>query len=111
MQNFEYSKKTLGYFLITNKIEKFCREYLVDMNATQAAIRSGYSQATAKRIGYELMQSKPVLKRISELAQPITEKLDKHVLDISNELELIITIDPMEMFEKKTRTRAMQNLS
>ena len=38
---------------LTAKQEMFCREYLVDLNATQAAIRAGYSEKTAKEIGCE----------------------------------------------------------
>jgi phage terminase small subunit len=38
---------------LTPKQERFIAEYLVDLNATQAAIRAGYSQDTAKEIGYE----------------------------------------------------------
>jgi phage terminase small subunit len=36
---------------LTAKQEKFCQEYLIDLNATQAAIRAGYSEKTASRIG------------------------------------------------------------
>jgi phage terminase small subunit len=36
---------------LTDKQERFCEEYLVDLNATQAAIRAGYSPKTARRIG------------------------------------------------------------
>ena len=32
---------------MTNKQEKFCQEYMIDLNATQAAIRAGYSPKTA----------------------------------------------------------------
>jgi phage terminase small subunit len=32
---------------LTDKQEMFCREYLIDLNATQAAIRAGYSAKTA----------------------------------------------------------------
>lgn len=35
---------------LTDKQEMFCREYLIDLNATQAAIRAGYSVKTANRI-------------------------------------------------------------
>ena len=38
---------------MTPKQEAFVREYLVDLNATQAAIRAGYSQNTAGKIGHE----------------------------------------------------------
>lgn len=40
---------------LTPKQERFVQEYLVDLNATQAAIRAGYSQKTADRIGPELL--------------------------------------------------------
>lgn len=36
---------------MTDKQRRFCDEYLVDMNATQAAIRAGYSKRTARQIG------------------------------------------------------------
>lgn len=35
--------------------KKFCDEYLIDCNATQAAIRAGYSQKTAKSIGQRML--------------------------------------------------------
>lgn len=34
---------------LTDKQEMFCREYLIDLNATQASIRAGYSVKTANR--------------------------------------------------------------
>lgn len=39
---------------MTNKQQSFVREYLVDLNATQAAIRAKYSKKTAYSIGLEL---------------------------------------------------------
>lgn len=46
---------------LTEKQKKFCNEYLVDCNATQAAIRAGYSPKTAYSIGEENLR-KPELK-------------------------------------------------
>lgn len=40
---------------LTPKQRRFVEEYLVDLNATQAAIRAGYSRATARAIGHELL--------------------------------------------------------
>lgn len=40
---------------LTDKQTAFVREYLVDLNATQAAIRAGYSERTASRIGPQLL--------------------------------------------------------
>lgn len=46
---------------ITPKQQRFCDEYLKDANATQAAIRAGYSPHSAKQIGQENL-SKPYLR-------------------------------------------------
>ena len=46
---------------LTDKMKRFCDEYLIDFNATQAAIRAGYSEKTAKVIGAENL-SKPSIK-------------------------------------------------
>jgi phage terminase small subunit len=46
---------------MTAKQMRFCDEYLIDLNATQAAIRAGYSKKTANRIATENL-SKPVIK-------------------------------------------------
>lgn len=43
---------------LTAKQEAFCREYLIDLNATQAAIRAGYSEKTARSVASENL-SKP----------------------------------------------------
>lgn len=46
---------------LTAKQERFVSEYLIDMNATQAAIRAKYSKKTAQRIGSENL-SKPLIQ-------------------------------------------------
>lgn len=51
---------------LTAKQEIFCLEYLKDLNATQAAIRAGYSEDTAHSIGHENLSKPEIAKRISE---------------------------------------------
>lgn len=53
---------------LTAKQQRFVEEYLVDLNATQAAIRAGYSQDTASEIGYENLR-KPQIAEAIQLAQ------------------------------------------
>lgn len=65
---------------MTAKQKRFCDEYLIDLNATQAAIRSGYSKKTASVIGMENL-TKPYLKEY--IAERMAEK----------ESELIATQD------------------
>ena len=50
---------------LTAKQQRFCDEYLIDLNATQAAIRAGYSKKTAYSIGVENLK-KPELKKYIE---------------------------------------------
>ena len=51
-----------GVAVMNAKQKRFCDEYLIDCNATQAAIRAGYSPKTAKQIGQENL-TKPDLKK------------------------------------------------
>jgi len=51
---------------LTPKQEAFVREYLIDLNATQAAIRAGYSTKTAMEQGYQLLQKTSVAAAIAE---------------------------------------------
>ena len=51
---------------MTERQKRFCDEYLIDLNATQAAIRAGYSVKTADRIGPELLGKTCVSKYLSD---------------------------------------------
>lgn len=55
---------------LTEKQKKFCREYVKSLNATQSAIKAGYSKDTAQQMGSENL-SKPV---IQEYIQTVLEK-------------------------------------
>lgn len=47
---------------------RFCEEYIKDHNATQAAIRSGYSENTARQIGSKLLTKVDIQEKIHEIA-------------------------------------------
>lgn len=65
---------------LTAKQERFVKEYLVDLNATQAAIRSGYSVKTANVIGGENL-IKPCIAEAIRIEQDKTSNR----LEISRE--------------------------
>ena len=58
---------------LTAKQQRFCDEYLIDLNATQAAIRAGYSKKTARVIGQENL-TKPAIKEYIEKRMAEKEK-------------------------------------
>ena len=49
---------------LTEKQQRFVEEYLVDLNATQAAIRAGYSVKTADVQGSRMLRNVKVLRRL-----------------------------------------------
>lgn len=53
----------------------FCREYLIDLNATQAAIRAGYSDKTANRTGSENLSKPDIAQRIINLKSARNERV------------------------------------
>lgn len=56
---------------MTAKQKRFCEEYLVDCNATQAAIRTGYSEKTARAIGQRLLTNVDIKKYIDQQLQKL----------------------------------------
>ena len=59
---------------MTPKQQRFVEEYLVDLNATQAALRAGYSAKTARTIAAENLAKPNIQARISTLKQARSER-------------------------------------
>ena len=74
---------------LTPKQELFCLEYIVDLNATQAAIRAGYSKKTAKEMGYENLTKPHISTRIAGLADIRAKRAEKSADDVIKELESV----------------------
>lgn len=83
---------------LTPKQHAFVREYLVDLNATQAAIRAGYSKATAGSIGQENL-TKPEIAAAIELAMAKRSKRTEVTQDrVLQELARIAFGDVRKIF-------------
>ncbi len=72
---------------LTDKQEMFCREYLVDLNAAQAAIRAGYSKSTAKDIGCQNLAKLNIIDFIAELKAARVERVEVKADDIVKQLD------------------------
>lgn len=75
--------------MLTTKQERFCEEYLVDLNATQAAIRAGYSKKTARAIAQENLTKPDIQAYIAELQQKVSERTNVTVDKVVKELARI----------------------
>lgn len=61
---------------LTPKQQRFVEEYLVDLNATQAAIRAGYSERTAEATGSRLLRNVKVKTAIQQARDKRTERTE-----------------------------------
>ena len=59
---------------LTAKQKRFVQEYLIDLNATQAAIRAGYSKKSAHSIGPENLEKPEIKQAIEEKLKQIDEE-------------------------------------
>lgn len=70
---------------LTAKQEAFVREYLVDLNATQAAIRAGYSKKTARAVGSENLTKPDIAEAVAKAQAKCAEKCDLSALWVLQE--------------------------
>src|SRR5690606_3575297 len=74
---------------LTPKQERFCREYLIDLNATQAAIRAGYAEGSAKVTASRLLSNANVAARLAQLQEKTARKLEISAETVARELALL----------------------
>lgn len=74
---------------MTAKQQRFCDEYLIDLNATQAAIRAGYSEKTANEQGARLLAKVSIQTYIQERKQDRVERTEITQDMVLKELALI----------------------
>lgn len=89
-----------GEAKLTAKQELFCQEYLIDLNATQAAIRAGYSENSAKEQGCENLTKPNIQERISELNQARQEATGINQKRVLEELAKVAFGDISNIFDE-----------
>lgn len=72
---------------VNDRQKKFVDEYLKDLNATQAAVRAGYSAKTAYSIGDENLKKPEIKKAIAAAQKLVSQKTEIEVIDIVNDLQ------------------------
>lgn len=85
---------------MTDKQKRFCDEYLIDCNATQAAIRAGYSPKTAYSIGEENLK-KPELK--TYIDERLEQLRSEKIADAQEVLEYLTSVMRGEHTEQVLR--------
>jgi len=70
---------------LNERQERFCQEYVIDLNGTQSAIRAGYSQKTAYSIAYNLLKKVEIQQRIKEIQSDLQKATGLTAIRILNE--------------------------
>ncbi|MGL4588424.1 MAG: terminase small subunit [Acinetobacter ursingii] len=81
---------------LTAKQQRFVEEYLIDLNATQAAIRAGYSEKTANEIGAENLAKPSIAKAIQDALKERSERVQ---IDADYVLKRLVEIDQMDVLD------------
>ncbi len=92
---------------LTNKQEKFVNEYLKDYNATQAALRAGYSPKTAYAIGSENLKKLEIIEAVrqktmdsAEVLANLTDIARGNITDLMDVTTSGFTLELMEKDEQ-----------
>ena len=80
---------------LTLKQRRFIEEYLIDFNATQAAIRAGHSEKTAYSVGHENLSKPEIKSEIDRLTAQMTEKAI-----VTKEMVLQGLLDEARMYDE-----------
>ena len=91
---------------LTDKQTKFVDEYLVDLNATQACIRAGYSAKTADRIGPELLGKTCVAEAVKAAMEKRSKRVQRTADDVMRDLAAI-RADAMQIVHDKDGNAVM----
>jgi phage terminase small subunit len=77
---------------LTAKQQRFVDEYILDCNATQAAVRAGFSKKTAEKQGWQLLQKPQVAEAIKERRAKVSDKAEIDAVWIRQKLVRVVNL-------------------
>lgn len=86
---------------LNERQQRFVLEYLVDLNATKAAIRAGYSERTAGSQGFDLLKKPEIQLALAQARHEQQERTQISADRVINEAWAILTADPRELVDVK----------
>jgi phage terminase small subunit len=95
---------------MTPKQERFVEEYLVDLNATQAAVRAGYSARTAREIGRENLDKPDIQAALQTAFAARSQRVEIDQDWVIRRLARIADLDLRKLFTDDCTLRPIQEL-
>lgn len=93
-------KPKSGSIALNLKQQLFVDEYLIDLNATQAAIRAGYSTKTAGSQAFDLLKKPEIQKAIEKARQKTANKLEITRERVLEEYAKLAFLDPRKFYNE-----------
>jgi phage terminase small subunit len=94
----------------TPKQRRFVDEYLIDLNATQAAIRAGYSVKTAGQIGEENIRKPEIQKMLQERMAAREKRTEISQDRVLQEYARLAFFDPRKLFDADGNLKRLTEL-
>ncbi|MDR3599383.1 MAG: terminase small subunit [Desulfosporosinus sp.] len=91
---------------LTAKQERFIQEYLIDLNATQAAIRAGYSPKTANEQGSQLLANISIRAHVDKAIAEQSKRTGINADRVIKELARIALVNPADVINFRDATVA-----
>lgn len=95
---------------LSPKMRRFCEEYIIDLNGTQAAIRAGYSQRTADVISCQHLVKLKVRDYIHQLQEEIRERNRVTIDKLVQGLAAIVRLDPIDLFNENGTVKNLSDM-
>lgn len=95
---------------LTPRQQLFVSEYMIDLCATRAATRAGYSKRNAGKIGPELLGKTRIQEAIQVRRKILQDKLEITQENTLKELARIAFFDIRKLFDEKNTLKAMEDL-
>ena len=96
---------------MTPKQTRFIAEYLIDLNATQAATRAGYSQKTAASIGEELLRKPEISAAVIAGQAKQLARADLTATRVLEEMRRLAFSDVRDLFDAQGNLRPIHTLT
>ena len=97
---------------LTDRQIRFCEEYVKDENATQSAIRAGYSEKTAYSMGARLLKNVEIQNKIFNIRKELAKSAEITRDDLLSELKKIGFADiDYSMIQAKDKLKALDTIA
>lgn len=87
---------------LSDKAQRFCAEYAIDLNATQAAIRAGFSPKSAQAQSSQLLADPRVQAEVGVIKRKANEKSELNIATVLEQIHSCLTREGTDFIDKST---------